>query len=87
MSSFHRLAKGKKGHARHGLVPISLLFPVFGQHLKKRCWGWLGHGQDLASLPSGSKQTSFFENTEGNPVGRGNPLAMLGMLQKLAHRS
>lgn len=33
----------------------------------KTVLGLAWHGQDLASLPRVSKQTSFFENTEGNP--------------------
>lgn len=79
------LAKGEGGHARHGPVPIFLLFPAFGRHLKRRSWGWLGwQCQDLASLPSISKQISFFENTEGNPVEK-ETLWAPGMLQKLAH--
>lgn len=46
------LAKGEGGHARHGPVPIFLLFPAFGRHLKRRSWGWRGwQCQDLASSP------------------------------------
>ena len=36
------LAKMRKEPASHSPVPISLLFPVYGQHLERNAWRLLG---------------------------------------------
>lgn len=46
--------------------------------------GLAWHGQDLASLPSVSKQTSFFENIEGNPVEKKETLWPSGICRNLS---
>lgn len=86
MSSFQDLEKGKGAsqtwpHAH--LFAISCLWATPAEKVLGLAW----HGQDLASLPSVSKQTSFFENIEGNPVEKkGDPLA-IRHVQKLVRSS
>lgn len=86
MSSFQRLAKKEKGACqtwpRANLSAISCLWAT----PEEKVLGLARHGQDLASLPSGSKQTSLYENPERNPMEK-ETLWPSGMLWKLAHRS
>lgn len=62
------------------LFAISCLWATPTEKVLGLAW----HGRDLASLHSVSKQTSFFENIEGNPVEKKKTLWPSGMCRDLS---
>lgn len=76
------LAERNREPARHGPVPISLLFPAFGQHLERRSWGLLGMAKISSPSPPFLNRTHSLQMLKGIKW-KGNPPA-IGYMQKLA---
>lgn len=81
MPSFRGLQKEKEAcqtqlHAHHSA--ISCLWATLGEKVLVFAW----HSEDLVSLPTPSKETSFIPNVEGNQVEK-NTLKPSGICKNL----